>query len=990
MNESNGTEREKEPKRFSRSIIWVGLVVLVLVAVIVGGYFFIRSNEIRHLEDARTAISLSDWETATLSLEQALNTQPAFIRQHVNEAIALRGFSAYQMGNLSTALDDFDQVLVNDNDLIDLLAYRANIHFVQDNQDMSSNDGEAAMKNSELLPDHLLAKLHANQAIINDLSGDDQAVLAEIEAALVLSQHLKDETLAELYARRASRAYRLGDFDTASEDIRFALSFDVILPDELLATILANQAELLYEREQYERVMDASDHALEYENFLPDETLTDLYLKRAQILYQEGELGAAIGEAQQAASYGEDLALPHALMALQSYLSFEEKQAMDEAEAALTLDDQDALAHRIRGTLLAWQGDAQNALKHLEKSLALEPNDLETLTMSVYVQLELNDLEAAEADLARAIDLDPNNPATIWAKAMVHEHNYEFKTARTLLDQAIAKDENRPEFYTLRSHTYRLTEEMEDANVDLERALELNPEFADARTGIVGIRANGFDFENFETDIQELLSRYPTWHRGHQMLAEYHLWVTGDLDQVAIHVEKVHELSPDASKGHVLQGFLYLEQDEFEQALASFELARELNSDSTDALGGLVDYYLAEQEFDEALAIVEDIRTIDQESMFPRVGQAQVYLAKGDLQSAWSVINRVLDADAQNPTALLIRAEINQQAGNIQEAMIDISRALDNYPLYADALLKRADIYYLQGDLDSARQYANQALEVDPNLSFAHGLLSDIAFSENDLEESLKQTSLVIEKRPDLAYWYYDQGFINTSLGRFDEAVASYSTGLEVETEDDGLIGLLTFSRALAYYTLGDKEQSMADFQAVLENTTDVELLSETENLLAYPSAIPVVTDGRFLIEDEVQRFAISYSPDWERLGGDPENGYVLSLWAEQDDQMASVDVYLLEWPLGVSLLAQATLEALFEPGSVNSLSLDSMEIAGTNGLVRQYEFFLEDGTLASGRHYYAVQGGRAVIIVVEVTEGDFDQFAEEIQLITSSFEFLP
>jgi len=989
MNEQNGNKKEKRTKRRSRTVIWVGLALLVVVAVTMGGYFYIQSSETRNLEEARTAISMSDWEMADSSLEQALNTQPAFIRQHDNEAIALRGFVNYQMGDLPTALADMDQALADDSDLVDLLSYRANIHFRQNDHELALKDGKVAIEQSELLSAHLLAILHANQAIISYQLNDDQAVVAEVDAAIIHSQYLEDEVLAELYAMRANSAYGQGDFETALEDTRSALSFDVVLSDELLAALYANQAEILFERQQYDRAMDASDQALEYASFLPAKTMTNLYLERSQFLYEQGDLAAAIGEAEQAASYGEDLPLPHALQALESFQLFDAKEAMDEAEAALALDDQNVLANRIRGTLLVQQGDNHTALEHLEQAQSLEPNDLDTLAMCVQVHLNLGDLKAAEADLARAVDLAPNTVETLWAKAMVHLYDYEFEEARTLLDKAIALDSDRLELYVLRSQTYHQAHELEDAEADLERALAINPEFLAAQAGVVLNNASRFDYDNFETQIQGLVDENPKWAQGHVILADYHTWTTGDLDKAMVHVDKVIELSPESVKGHVLQGSVLLEQNEHEQALASFERALAIHNDSTYARGGLVEYYLAINDLDMALATIDEIITFTPESSHPRVWKAKIYLSKGDLDNAWITVNQLLDNDPENPYALLTRADINFQVGNSQQAMIDLSRTLDIYPLFAEALLERAAIYYFQGDLDSAKQYAIQTLEVDRTMGLAHGLLSDIAFAENDLEESLTQTDLMIEEMPDFSFGYFDQGLVNSSLGRFDEALVSYSTGLEVETEDNDMIGLLTYHRALINFTLGDKEQALADFQSVLETTSNVELLNDTENLLAYPSSIPVIADGRFLVEDEIQRFAISYSQDWDRMEDDPENGYVLSLWIEEEDVIASVDIYLLEFPLGVSELAGAIAEAFYAPGSFNSLSLNDVEIAGGNGLVRQYELIYDD-MVVDGRQYYAVRDGRAVIIITETSPGDYDIFAKEFEAIVASFAFLP
>jgi tetratricopeptide (TPR) repeat protein len=993
MNEANETQKAKRTRGGIRIILLVLLVLLVGAALITGGALYSQSRETHHLEDARWSIARSDWEEASSALIKALNTQPAVVRQHAHEATALRGFVAYKMGNDAEALSAMDQALAMDPNLLDLLAYRADIHFRQNNHESALLDSHSALDHSALLDDHLLAMLHANLAVMKAASGTDQDVMAEVDAALPFAAYLQDQTLAKLYALRAISAYNLGDFETALEDTRLALSFEVDLADELLARLHANRAAMRCDQEQYDEFMAATAAALQYAAQLPDDDLYEIHRQRSQFLYDHGDLAEAIEEAEQAVTYGEDLSLLHALLALQSYQSFAEENAMTEAAIALSLDDQNALAHKIRGTLLAWQGDVHAALDHLQKAQDLQPNDLDTLAMCVRVHLALNDRQAAEDDLKQAVALAPQAPAALWAQAMVHYHSYEYQTARSLLDQAIAAATDRPEFYTLRSETYRQVAQIQDIENDLQNALALNPQFLDARAAASWNRAwsegSEDSFAAFEQEMLEIIAAYPHYYEAVAMLADYHLRVTGDLQQAAAYAEKVEELLPESNTGKVLLADIYLADDEYDQALALIEKALEADHNDANALESLVNYHLETGDFESALDRVEQLKIIVPNDVRPLAKEAQVYLIMGDLEKAWIAAHRVLAEDPENQYALLVRADINRYTGKLQEALLDISRLLDSNPRSVEALLKRTLIHYLQGDMDAARQYAQRALAVDPDLGIAHGLLSDIALAENDLETALAQTELMIQKSPDMASGYYNQGLTNASMGNYEAALASYSAGLEVETEDDDMIGSLTFNRALINFTLGNKEEGLADLQAILESTTNVNILNDTEMLLAYPSEIPIIAGERFVIEDELLGFSLSYAQEWNRMENDPDIGQVLSLYLEED-AAASVDIFLLDWEDTVDAYATVIVDVLYDPERFTSQSLDAMSIAGEDGLVRQYELISDDGTLVEGRHYYGVKDDRAVFILVETYKGDFDRFADEFELIAQSFAFIP
>jgi len=536
--------------------IGVGVLIILIVAV-AAGFFVVRGSESSSLENGQAAVASGQWSVAEAALDLALKTQPAFLRQHELEATALRALALYQLGEYSDALLDLETALKIDPDLADLAVYRADILYRQGDDEGALAGFEAALEHEELVPDHLLALLHADQAAIYYAQAQDQNGKSEAGAAFELSQYLPEERIAALYASGAQSSDATGEMEEAMAGSLAALSFETALSDDTRAELLAGLATIYSQEKQFDLALENSASAMALST-LADDSLADLYRLRAEVLFQKGDLDGAITEAELAVGSGQDETLLHALRSVQYYEGGDWARALEEAEAALGIDDDQGLAHRVRGSIYAWQGQITEALADLDKAVDLNENDVEALAMRVYAQLERNDLAAAEADLAQAQQANPAAPATIFAEAMVKHYNYDYAGSQVLLDLAIEMDDTRPEFYTHRAMTYRQVAESDQLMADLEQARLLDQEFPWALSMSLGEAINRYEYDNVEEEADRLITQYPEWYIGYSILANHFL--RNDDPEIAMEfAQKIVEVAPESTAGYMALGYIHLE-----------------------------------------------------------------------------------------------------------------------------------------------------------------------------------------------------------------------------------------------------------------------------------------------------------------------------------------------------------------------------------------------------------------------------------------------
>lgn len=987
-NTESENSRNENRKGHSRRALWIILGVLaILIVAAVAGFFAQRGAEAGRLEAGQAAVEAGEWEAAVDVLSQALNTRPALVRQHVAEATALRGLAYYQQGNYGAALADFDTALQLNPDMVDIYAYRAAANFHQKDYEAALADGDTAFEHEELLPEHLLAKLHAQRAAIYHEQGPTDDVIAEANAAFNLEQYLTDAAVAELYAERAQSFYDDGNLEKSLADTLAALSFDEVLPEAIQAHLFANLAMFYYQENLFDLALEAGDSALALET-LPEETLADLYLMRADMRQQQGDLTAAIDEARQAADHGTDEAMLHALQAVRYYQARDD-QGLAESEAALAIDGNSAPAHRVRGSILAWKGQLDEALDDLDRAVELDPADVEALAMRVFTHLELDDLESAEADLAQAQENEPGSPAALWADALVHHYKYEIDSAHALLDVAIEMDDSRPEFYTWRARTYRLTSEDDQVTADLEQALALDDDFPEALAGLMGQRISQNNYEGLEEEATRLIALYPDWPAGYGLMAFYQSSILGDQEAAMEYAEQALALRPESAQSYLTRGGIHFENEAYDLARTDYEKGLELRPNDLGAIDGLTDLHWAQEEFDQALARQDEILAILPDSTRAHVNQGWIHFEQGELEEAWIKAHQALAYDPDYPGALMLRAALNEESGEYDRAQLDLHQVLKQNPNFASAHLEQAWVYYFQGRWDEARDSAQQAIEMDSGLTDAYTLLSWMAYIDEDLDEALKQTGRWLDEMPDLANAHSMEGLVYNYQGQSQEAVDSFTAALELADEEDPLVGETYLNRAYAYMGLGDEELALADLKAALETSPDLDIVDEAELMLADPGLRAASIGGRRIIEDEDNGFTISFDEMWQQWPADPVEGYVLSLGYGDEFLEASVDVFLLEWDPNFSI---RDLASVIDPSGqgVTVEPLESVQIAGQNGLKRAYNEFVDVNTVIRGDQYIVVKGNQAAVIVVSALDEAYGEFASEFEEIVASFNFLP
>jgi len=180
---------------------------------------------------------------------------------------------------------------------------------------------------------------------------------------------------------------------------------------------------------------------------------------------------------------------------------------------------------------------------------------------------------------------------------------------------------------------------------------------------------------------------------------------------------------PDFALGYYMKGQVYYRQDNFDDAVANYKIARKLNP--------------FEEKYSKAISAIA----------------SKLYNEGND----------------------------QQRRKKYQDSIPKYKKALEYDPTLSQALFRISYAYYKLSDFAEAKNYLNKLVEQDPGHAEARKLLGDIYAKENDFETAVEWYKKATEIKPDYTKAYYSEGKILQTLGKNDEAIVVLDKAVELD-----------------------------------------------------------------------------------------------------------------------------------------------------------------------------------------------------------------
>jgi tetratricopeptide (TPR) repeat protein len=189
--------------------------------------------------------------------------------------------------------------------------------------------------------------------------------------------------------------------------------------------------------------------------------------------------------------------------------------------------------------------------------------------------------------------------------------------------------------------------EFEKAFKNFNKAILLNNECAEAYLVRAQARIQMYEVEEAEKDITKYLELMPNDPKGYWKLIDIHD-LTGDFDRCIYYCEKLLESNGENANIHLKKAEFLALLYEFKEALKCFDICLKLIPNFYDALCGKASALLSLHNKKEALEIFCKAIEVDSTKSAAYFGKSEVYLAMGNSRNAFEFAEKAYEIEPDN------------------------------------------------------------------------------------------------------------------------------------------------------------------------------------------------------------------------------------------------------------------------------------------------------------------------------------------------------
>lgn len=510
--------------------------------------------------------------------------------------------------------------------------------------------------------------------------------------------------------------------------------------------------------------------------------------------------------------------------------------ALSDIKHVQDTDPEHPQALYLEALVLARRDDldgARDALRRADAALAPHTSEHGSLLLLAGIlSYSQGNLEAARTNLEQYLRSERTDSPLVARKvlAQVLLREGEPATAIWFLEQALPQAPDDAGLHALLGNAYLQNRQPDRAELMYEKASSLEPERADALTGLARSRIALGREEEALTDLEQVIAL----ESGSSSQAVFLLSVThlkkGDYDAALRAAEELIEREPSNPTSHNVAGLAWLGKADIAAARASFEHALELDASYFPAAHNLATVDIRENDVDsarkrykavlasnagdfqamteiaridaaqghleEAVRRLEKARAKDPSQITPQVLLAEIYLQSQELKKARELAEELASSDLTNLSVLFVLARTYKAMDKTENAVTVFRQMMTSKEFSAQWSNIIAAYLTELGDLEGARRSLQNVPPGDPGYVTAQERLVRIDLREGFEGDALERARKLQETYPTLAAGNLLEGDVLMKMGQLSEATQAYLTGQKKQPSAAATVRLFQAKRS--------------------------------------------------------------------------------------------------------------------------------------------------------------------------------------------------
>jgi tetratricopeptide (TPR) repeat protein len=255
-------------------------------------------------------------------------------------------------------------------------------------------------------------------------------------------------------------------------------------------------------------------------------------------------------------------------------------------------------------------------------------------------------------------------------------------------------------------------------------------------------------------------------------------------EEALIRTTRAVELAPDDPEVLVLHGMALEWSGRIPDSIRYFQEALAINPDYATAHAMISEAYVDSQRFEEALASAQLATELEPNNMWGWRNLGWVYESLGRYSDALVAYQRALDIQPLSYLYMRMgRNEFAKADANYQQALDYFRRATEVDPRNPQAYAELGRAYWLLEDYPTAIETLQQGIEQDPSYGINYAYLGYVHYTQRNFEQAIVELQQSISFGYTSEAVYYHLGLSLAYLEECDSAVGWLERALEINPE---------------------------------------------------------------------------------------------------------------------------------------------------------------------------------------------------------------
>jgi putative PEP-CTERM system TPR-repeat lipoprotein len=652
-----------------------------------------------------------------------------------------------------------------------------------------------------LIATFLMLGCESNQ----DHLGNAQQLLdkPDYAGAVIELKNALQENTNNLQARALlGRVYfEMGKPQDADKELSIALEGGV--SEAIVTPVLA---QVLLSLGEHDRLKSLSTEGLS-----PEDLSTVRAAKASSILVQGNftDASALLEEV-----LNNDPVSPYALVtgARLAMIQRDDRKARQLLDKAFSINPDYMPAWSYLGDIESQQGNFEQASEAYTRSIELATDSFNERLKRATARFYAKDYPGAQEDVDVLKEALPNHPGAVLTQGLLYLQAEHIEAAVADFERAARFGDAYPQSYYYLAMVQRHQGDLLQAKNNINQFLATSPENASGIKLAAGIAMELGEYSQAEELLDPLVAFFPEDITAQNLLANA-LLAQGKKEEGIEILTTIAQMQPESpqAQGRLGAGLISIGVEA--QGIEALQGALKIDPQYHQADITLTLTYLQQENFEAALATAEDFRNRSPENPTPYNLLGRVYMATDNAEKARASFEKANELAPGDPLANQQLAEMALLDKDFPAAFNYYQRAIKAHPNQTSTLVKLAAAQLMAGDQQAMVATLQKAVRVDPEAMKPKLVLASYYAGQGEPDRAqvlLDSLTNNQKKRPDALL------VIATSLlaqNQYNQALIPLDTLISMQPDE----AHYHYLKAEAYHGLDNVPGARAELQRVVE-----------------------------------------------------------------------------------------------------------------------------------------------------------------------------